>query len=65
MARGFKAPARNLQLPPIKSSFDQERDKGLTTLHNMMGAQAAMTLELWECITKLREQQVQLIKSAK
>ena len=30
-----------------------------------MGTQAAMTIELWGCITNLREHQVQLFKSAK
>ena len=65
LARGFKAPARNLQLPPIKSPFDQERDRSFTILQNMMGPQAAMTLELWVCIAKLRDQQAQMIKAAK
>ena len=64
-ARGFKAPARNLQLPRITSFFNQEREKGFATLQSMMGAQAAITLELWGCISKLRDQQVQLIKSSK
>ena len=63
-ARGFKAPARNLQLPAIKS-FDIERDKSFTSLQNMVGAQAAMTLELWACMTRMREQHVQSIKAAK
>ena len=63
-ARGFKAPARNLQLPAIKS-FDVERDKSFTSLQNMAGAQAAMTLELWVCVTRMRDQHAQIIKAAK
>ena len=63
-ARGFKAPARNLQLPAIKS-FDVERDRSFTNLQNMVGAQAAMPLELWACMTRLWEQHGLMIKAAK
>ena len=60
-AKCFKAPARNVQLPAIRSTYDQERERQFAAMQNMIGAQAAISLELWDCIARLREQQVQLI----
>ena len=64
-ARGFRAPARNQQLPPLRSPSDQELDRSLKVLQNEIGAQAAVTLELWERISKLGEHQAQLFRAAK
>ena len=64
-ARGFKAPARNQQLPPLKTPSEQELDRSLKVLQNEMGAQAAVMLELWECISKLRKHQTQMFRAAK
>ena len=64
-AAGFRVPARNVQLPAIRNSFEQEREKKYVSLQSMIGAQSAIMLELWESISRLRDQQNQLIKAAK
>ena len=51
--RAFQAPARNVQLPAITFKPEVEREKKLVTLQNIVGAQAAMTLELWDSVTRL------------
>ena len=47
-AMAFRAPTRNLQLPPIKSFGDQEREKSWLMLQQIIGAQAAMLIDQWE-----------------
>ena len=51
-------------MPAIKSC-DADKDKSYTNLQNMVGAQAAMTLEMWACVTRLREKHSMMIKAVK
>ena len=60
-AMAFRAPPRNIQLPPIHNQGDQEREKTLLAIQNIMGAQAAVIVEQWDHIKELREQQNHLI----
>ena len=62
-AMAFRAPPRNLQLPPIHNQGDQEREKTLLAVQNIVGAQAALIVEQWDHIKELREQQNHLIKT--
>ena len=64
-AMAFRAPSRNLQLPPIKTYGDQEREKSSIALQQILGAQAALTIDQWEYTSQIREQLNQLIKSFK
>ena len=64
-AREFRAPARNLKLPPLREGADRVLDRNLEVLQEEVGAQAAVVLALGVHISKLEKQQAHMLRVAK